>query len=156
SEGLLDLIYHEVVLRQRHGETPLPEEYGRRFPHLTEQLRMLFRCHRAITAGSLPGPSTLPPTRLGLTPGGAGAGAGSSGPVPAGYEVLGELGSGGMGAVFRVRDPRLRRDLALKLLRPQHAARADLRQRFLEEAQIAGQLQHPGIVPIHELGTLAD
>src|SRR5262249_43516063 len=50
----------------------------------------------------------------------------------------------------------LGRDVALKVLLPQHQASPNLRQRFLEEAQVAGQLQHPGIAPVHELGTLPD
>src|SRR5262249_41970526 len=63
---------------------------------------------------------------------------------------------GGMGAVLRARDPDLGRDLALKVLLERHRDRPELVKRFLEEAQIGGQLQHPGIVPVHELGTLTD
>jgi tetratricopeptide (TPR) repeat protein len=67
------------------------------------------------------------------------------------YQVTGEIGRGGMGVVLRARDPDLNRELALKVLRGDHEI-ADVERRFLEEAQIAGQLQHPGIVPVHELG----
>ena len=72
------------------------------------------------------------------------------------YQVLGELGRGGMGAVLRGRDLGLGRDLALKVLLEKHCERPDLVHRFVEEAQICGQLQHPGVVPVYELGTLAD
>ncbi len=72
------------------------------------------------------------------------------------YQVLGEIARGGMGAVLRGRDPDLGRDLALKVLLGQHSERSDLVDRFVEEAQICGQLQHPGVVPVYELGTLAD
>jgi serine/threonine-protein kinase len=72
------------------------------------------------------------------------------------YELLGEIARGGMGVVLRCRDRHLRRDLAVKVLLERHAGRPDIVRRFLEEAQIAGQLQHPGVVAIHELGTLAD
>ncbi len=72
------------------------------------------------------------------------------------YQLLGEIARGGMGAVLRGRDPALNRDLALKVLLDQHRDRADLVDRFVEEAQICGQLQHPGVVPVYELGTLPD
>jgi hypothetical protein len=72
------------------------------------------------------------------------------------YEVLEEIAHGGMGAIFKVRDPDLGRTLAMKVLLDQHGKRPDLARRFLEEAQIGGQLQHPGLVPVHALGRLPD
>jgi serine/threonine-protein kinase len=72
------------------------------------------------------------------------------------YEFLGEIARGGMGAVLKARDSGLGRDLALKILLDRHRERPDLVDRFIEEAQICGQLQHPGIVPVYELGTLGD
>ena len=61
-----------------------------------------------------------------------------------------------MGAVLKGRDPDLGRDLAVKVLLRGPRDNPDLVRRFVEEAQIAGQLQHPGIVPVYELGTFAD
>jgi serine/threonine-protein kinase len=72
------------------------------------------------------------------------------------YELLGEIGHGGMGTVFKGRDPDLGRDLAVKVLHPRHRNAGDLVRRFIEEAQIGGQLQHPGIVPVYELGSFSD
>ena len=72
------------------------------------------------------------------------------------YEVCGEVGRGGMGAVLRGRDPNLGRELALKVLLAEHAGRPEVVQRFVEEAQIGGQLQHPGVVPVHDLGRCDD
>jgi serine/threonine-protein kinase len=72
------------------------------------------------------------------------------------YEIFGELGKGGMGEVHRARDPQLGRDLAFKVLLEEHQDHPALRDRFVEEAQIGGQLQHPGIVPVYELGQLDD
>jgi serine/threonine-protein kinase len=72
------------------------------------------------------------------------------------YPILGEIAHGGMGVVLKGRDPDLGRELALKVLRDHHRHRPDLVHRFIEEAQICGQLQHPGIVPIYELGMLSD
>jgi eukaryotic-like serine/threonine-protein kinase len=65
----------------------------------------------------------------------------------------GEVAHGGFSTVRRVYDPRLRRHLALKVLDPElEEARADAITRLLEEAQITGQLDHPNIVPVHDLG----
>jgi serine/threonine-protein kinase len=72
------------------------------------------------------------------------------------YRIDGEIARGGMGAVLKGRDPDLGRDVALKVLREDHCDDAGMVRRFVEEAQIGGQLQHPGIVPIYELGTFAD
>src|SRR5208282_954796 len=58
---------------------------------------------------------------------------------------------GGFGQVWLARDPELGRDVALKELRGERADSADSLQRFLTEAQITGQLEHPGIVPVYEL-----
>ena len=71
-------------------------------------------------------------------------------------QLLGEIARGGMGAVLKGRDPAIGRDLAVKVLLDSHRDRPDLVRRFIEEAQISGQLQHPGIVPIYELGAFAD
>src|SRR5262245_42561940 len=68
------------------------------------------------------------------------------------YAVLGEIGRGGMGAVLRGRDPDLGRELALKVMLDGSAGRPEAVQRFREEAQVGGQLQHPGMVPVYELG----
>ncbi len=70
--------------------------------------------------------------------------------------VLGEpLGEGGMGVVWRAYDRVLRRDVALKVVRPDRV-RSDALARFTQEAQVTGQLGHPNIVPVHDLGTLPD
>jgi serine/threonine-protein kinase len=72
------------------------------------------------------------------------------------YRIDGEIARGGMGCVLKGRDPDLNRDVALKVLRDELRDRPEAVRRFVEEAQIGGQLQHPGIVPIYELGTMAD
>jgi serine/threonine-protein kinase len=72
------------------------------------------------------------------------------------YHVLEEVGQGGMGVVYRVYDPQLDRELAIKVLAEHFRGNAELTRRFLAEARVTGRLQHPGIVPVHETGTLAD
>ena len=75
---------------------------------------------------------------------------------PVRVQLLGEIARGGMGAVLKGRDPDLGRDLAVKVLLEAHQDKPELVRRFVEEAQIGGQLQHPGVVPVYELGTFAD
>ena len=72
------------------------------------------------------------------------------------YRIDGEIARGGMGAVLKGRDPDLGRDVALKVLREDLRENGDMVRRFVEEAQICGQLQHPGVVPIYVRGTFAD
>ncbi len=108
-----------------------------------------------------PAATTLPPagayamTLLPSQPAGAGAAATPLPSVP-GYEILGELGRGGMGAVFKGRDPELGRELAVKVLLERHHDDPRTVERFVEEAQVGGQLQHPGVVPVYEAGRLPD
>jgi serine/threonine-protein kinase len=71
-------------------------------------------------------------------------------------QLHGEIARGGMGAILQGRDTDLGRDVAVKVLLEAHAGKAELLQRFVEEAQIAGQLQHPGVVPVYELGQFPD
>jgi len=69
--------------------------------------------------------------------------------LAANYELEQEIGRGGMGIVYRARDRRLKRPVAVKLLPPDLAYRPDIRSRFLREAETSAQLSHPNIVPIY-------
>ena len=69
--------------------------------------------------------------------------------LSANYELENEVGRGGMGIVYCARDKRLKREIAIKVLPPELSFRADIRQRFLREAETAAQLNHPNIVPIY-------
>jgi serine/threonine protein kinase len=72
------------------------------------------------------------------------------------YQLLEEIAQAALGVVFRCRDHHLHRDLAAKVLHEHLRDRPAAILRFLDEAQLTAQLQHPGIVPIHEQGTLPD
>jgi serine/threonine-protein kinase len=72
------------------------------------------------------------------------------------YQLQGEIARGGMGAVLRGRDVDLGRDLAVKVLLEKHAHRPEVARRFIEEAQIGGQLQHPGVVPVYDIGRFGE
>ena len=67
------------------------------------------------------------------------------------YDVDKEIGRGGMGIVYKGRDKRLKRPVAIKLLPPELAFRSEIRSRFLREAEMAAQLSHPHIVPIYSV-----
>jgi serine/threonine protein kinase len=71
------------------------------------------------------------------------------------YELLGSLGRGGMGTVYRARDRELDREVALKVL---HGPLVEIsaRERMLREARVLASLEHPGVVPVHDVGTTAD
>src|SRR5262245_19460995 len=100
-----------------------------------------------------------PPTRdlseptavQGVSPAGAVAAA-----APPGYELLEEVGSGGMGVVYRAREVALDRDVAVKILQDRFPVNSPSDRRFLDEARITSQLQHPAIPLIHHIGTLPD
>ncbi|MBI3664906.1 MAG: serine/threonine-protein kinase [Acidobacteria bacterium] len=68
------------------------------------------------------------------------------------YEVLGQLGSGGMGEVYRARDPRIGRDVAIKVLPSAFATDADRLRRFEQEVRAAGALNHPNVLIIYDVG----
>ena len=72
------------------------------------------------------------------------------------YQVAGEIARGGIGSILKARDVDLGRDVALKVLLARHRGNSEMTARFLEEAQIGGQLEHPGIVPVHEIGLFSD
>lgn len=69
------------------------------------------------------------------------------------FELIEVVGRGAFGTVYKARDPELDRHVALKVLRQGNLAGPDELARFLREARSIGQLRHPGIVPIHEVGT---
>jgi serine/threonine protein kinase len=103
-----------------------------------------------------PQPPTAAPASFDAASLPAGAPASRSKSPPPRYEFLAEVGRGGMGVVYHARDLTLNRDVAVKLLADNCGPESPAAARFLSEAQITGQLQHPGIPSVHELGTLPD
>ncbi|HET7207256.1 MAG TPA: WD40 repeat domain-containing serine/threonine protein kinase [Terriglobales bacterium] len=72
------------------------------------------------------------------------------------YELLGSIGAGGMGEVYRARDPRLSREVAIKILPARFAADPDRLRRFEQEARAAAALSHPNILAIYDIGAQAN
>src|SRR5215470_14115914 len=70
------------------------------------------------------------------------------------YEILGLVGAGGMGEVYRARDPRLGREVALKVLPSQFTGNDERIRRFEQEARAAGMLNHPNILTIYDIGSI--
>jgi len=69
-----------------------------------------------------------------------------------GYRIEALVGRGGMGVVYRAYDPRLKRNVALKLIAPELSEDARFRERFLVETELAASLEHPNVVPVHDAG----
>jgi tetratricopeptide (TPR) repeat protein len=148
------LVRELVLLDRDHrrlaGESPAADEYRARFPEAGD----------GWWAEAFGGPAGEPSTAThaadtGLFPAGSGPAA-APGAVVGGYELVEELARGGMGVVYRARDRSLDRDVAVKLLQDRYPADSHAARRFLDEARITAQLQHPGIPPVHEVGVLPD
>jgi len=77
-------------------------------------------------------------------------------PVDDRYEILERIGAGGFGTIWKMRDKKFNRLVAVKVMKPERSSNPALARRFLAEAQICSQLSHPFIVPIHDMGTLSD
>ena len=151
---LRELLLLELEHRRRRGESPTREEYCQRFPDDSTFIKRLFQRRGETLAVSSdssvmsvaepPPPPLVQDKQFGD------------------YELLEELGKGGMGVVYRARQKGADRDVALKLVRPERLAalreerKAELTARFYEEIKAAAKLDHDHIVRVYDVGQLYD
>jgi WD40 repeat protein/tRNA A-37 threonylcarbamoyl transferase component Bud32 len=148
----LDLVAAEYRLRRRREGNVSVEEYGNRFPQLREELTALLDGAPANIAHSRTVLLTLAPGAASGTP------VRPDSPVVTStrYRVSHVHARGGLGEIHVAHDEVLHREVALKLLQPERCQERDSRSRFLREAEITSQLEHPGIVPVYGLGQSGD
>ena len=129
-----ELIYHEFCLRQELGESPDWQQQLRQYPEHAALLERLRQADQLVEQ-TLAAPEQLPAGTF------------------AGYDLLEEVGRGGMGVVFKARHKSLDRIVALKVLRSDGTG--EERKRLDREAQAVARLQHPNIVQVYEFGESA-
>jgi hypothetical protein len=137
SALLRELIPLDVYYRRACGETPRAADYSPRFPGLEPD----WLAEALATA-----PAAAKVSIDLASPGGAAM------TVLGRFRIRRELGRGGFGIVFLAEDPRLGREVALKVPRPELAGEPGLRQRFLREAHSAAALDHPNVASVYEAG----
>jgi tetratricopeptide (TPR) repeat protein len=152
-EQAVDLIFAEYLLREEAGEHPAPGEYLRRFPQYANELKLQLELHQAIETQHQPPedwPAGTEPTcgRGEPDPGALSAQL----PTIPGYEILGVLGRGGMGVVYRAWQKGLNRLVAVKMIHAGAQASPAILARFHVEAVAVARLQHPNIVQVHDVG----
>jgi eukaryotic-like serine/threonine-protein kinase len=157
-EQLLDEVVTAYLQAVEAGQNPDPAEWLARYPDLADELKEFFAAQKSIDRAAAPLRGLVPPAANAaeaptLAPGEAPADAGLGTVRYFGdYELLEEIARGGMGVVYRARQVSLNRIVALKMiLAGAFASPLDV-QRFRTEAEAAGNLDHPNIVPIYEVG----
>jgi WD40 repeat protein len=158
---VMSLLAAEYRLRLRQEVGVTADEYGRRFPHYRDELTALLS-HSSVN-GRQRGPDPGSTALLAAPGPDTGAAARPAALLPddavvttARYRVTHRHARGGLGEILVARDEVLRREVALKVLQPGWAQDRDSRGRFLREADVTGQLEHPGVVPVYGLGQTAD
>jgi eukaryotic-like serine/threonine-protein kinase len=131
---LQELLALEIELRRERGDAPEPAEYQGRFPADTSAVSLAFSAMDTL--------KTPVQSRVWEAPR----------PQFGDYELIEEIARGGMGVVYRARQLRLNRVVALKMILSGQFASEGERKRFLLEAELAANLDHPNIVPIYEVG----
>jgi hypothetical protein len=148
-DALLDLVYAEVLLRMDEGDNPTLDEYLGRFPAHADHLRKRWQVHGIIRGQTPPGHTALTVPY------------GRERPVPRlpelpGYEVIEELGKGGMGIVYKARQIAFDRLVAIKMIRSAAFAGPEEVARFHTEARAVGRLDHPHVVRVFTFGQEQD
>ena len=148
SQVLWELLALELAYRRDANETLNPDEYQQRFPEHAELIQGVFReksrqadsSDQQVTTGPEPanGEEADQPIQLGR------------------YKIATRLGAGGFGIVYRGYDEELRRNVAIKVPHRQRIAQPEDVEKYLAEARILAGLDHPHIVPVHDVGRTED
>jgi WD40 repeat protein/tRNA A-37 threonylcarbamoyl transferase component Bud32 len=165
DDSEIDLIYHEFLLREKHGEDPSLAEFAGRFPRHAAALVEQVQLHHALadvsarSERSWDRASSLHFDQTTSAPHGRSAAASVLGPrVSEGwpelgrYKLLCRVGSGAFAAVYRAHDRELDRTVAVKIPLDGRVADREELERFWREARSAAQLRHPSIVAVYEVG----
>ncbi len=158
SALLRQLLLLDWDYRRRAGDDPSAGDYLPRFPGdpaLIEDVRREMTEPLASTRPGSDEPQATPWPGAPV-PGPRGEAAQRTEAGAARYDLLQEVGRGGIGVVFRASDRLLGRELAVKVLREDHRDKPDAQRRFVDEARVGSQLQHPAIVPVYEQGWFGD
>src|SRR5262249_21213276 len=144
SDAAIEMMYGECLVREELGESPTLEEYLQRFPQYADSLAP----PQAIT-GSSSGRTKAAGSETGRK---------RSGTIPSvpGFEILEELGGGGMGVVYKARQLAPGRAVALKVIRSEKLDAPDMLRRFQREMQVAARLAHANIVEVYEASQVGD
>jgi eukaryotic-like serine/threonine-protein kinase len=157
TDSVLELLYTEFIVREQLGERPQTQLWLDRFPRWRAELAQLFEVHTLVDVeqASRAGMSGTDPETGGAKPSDDRLGADCEhGLFLAGYDILQEIGRGGMGVVYQARQRGLGRIVALKMMLPPLGTRE--RARFRAEAEATARLSHPNIVQIYEVGEEED
>ena len=154
SDSVLELIYTEYVVREELGQAVTADEWYVRFPSWSDDLRQMFEVHRQFNAvethvsvsGSSNGTPFSSPKVQSVE-----SRHWESGRLIGCYQLFEEIGRGGMGVVYRARQLKLNRDVALKMILSGEFASPRELARFQTEAESAARLQHPNIVQVFEV-----
>ncbi|TWT70386.1 serine/threonine protein kinase [Crateriforma conspicua] len=144
----LESIMADFLQQAESGQTPDPQQILRRYPQHADELQSFFDNHQWMAGDPGETCDSSPPAGVNVTDAGELVGH-RVGP----YCIESEIARGGMGVVYRARQSGLQRPVALKLIGSGVLAGPEQRIRFRNEAEAAANLQHPGIVPIHETGS---
>ncbi len=156
SAAMHELVALEVALRRAAGEEPAHADYDARFPQGAAAIASLFSAGKSRESTELGSDEEDGVPDATFASGGANGGPGPmdnrAGPVPEGYELLEVVGRGGMGVVYRARQVRLNRLVALKMVSAGGYASQEALTRFLTEAESIARLRHANVVQVYDRG----
>jgi formylglycine-generating enzyme required for sulfatase activity len=153
---LRELLELELSCRRRAGETVCPEEYRQRFPEHAALIESIFREEAGELAGVASAAQDSAGSSVATGPEGPRGDDSALPPHLGRYRVTARLGAGAFGVVYQAYDDDLERDVAIKVPHRRRIATAADVEAYLTEARILATLDHPGIVPVHDVGRTPD